>query len=80
MQGWTLALDLAMRDGTLALMDRLDAIAIDHGGRFYLAKDARMRAGTLTRSDPRAEAFRAMRQEQGLSATFRSLQSERLEL
>ena len=80
MQGWTLALDLAMRDGTLALMDRLDAIAIDHGGRFYLAKDARLRAETLTRSDPRAEAFRAMRQEQGLRAAFRSLQSERLEL
>ncbi len=80
MAGWTLALDLAMRDGTPALMDRLDAIAIDHGGRFYLAKDARLRAGTLTRSDPRAEAFRAMRQDQGLRAAFRSLQSERLEL
>jgi FAD/FMN-containing dehydrogenase len=80
MKGWTLALDLAMRDDTLALMDRLDAIAIDHGGRFYLAKDARLRADTLTRADPRAEAFRAMRQEQGLRAAFRSLQSERLEL
>jgi decaprenylphospho-beta-D-ribofuranose 2-oxidase len=80
MQGWTLALDLAMRDGTLALMDRLDAIAIDHGGRFYLAKDARMRAETLTRSDPRVAAFRAMRQNMGLRAAFRSLQSERLEL
>jgi FAD/FMN-containing dehydrogenase len=80
MQGWTLALDLAMRDGTLALMDRLDAITIDHGGRFYLAKDARMRADTLTRSDSRAAGFRAMRQAQGLPAAFRSLQSERLEL
>ena len=75
-----MALDLAMRQGTLALMDRLDAIAIDHGGRFYLAKDARMHADTLTRSDPRATAFRAMRQRHGLSAAFRSLQSERLEL
>lgn len=80
MAGWTLALDLALREGTLALMDRLDAIAIDHGGRFYLAKDARMRADTLTRSDPRATAFRAMRQRHGLPAAFRSLQSERLEL
>lgn len=80
MPGWTLALDLAMRDGTLALMDWLDAIAIDHGGRFYLAKDARMRADTLSRADPRAEGFRAMRQAQGLPAAFRSLQSERLGL
>jgi decaprenylphospho-beta-D-ribofuranose 2-oxidase len=80
MTGWTLALDLAMRDGTLALMDRLDAIAIDHGGRFYLAKDARMRAETLTRADPRVAEFRAMRRAQGLPAAFRSLQSERLEL
>lgn len=80
MAGWTLAIDLSMRPETPGLMNRLHAIAIDHGGRFYLAKDALLTAEALTRSDPRADAFRAMRREQGLGASFRSLQSERLEL
>lgn len=77
MEGYTLALDFPFSEKTAALMERLDAITLDHGGRFYLAKDARMTAATLRRSDPRAEAFAAMRREEGLG-NFRSSQSERL--
>lgn len=75
-EGYTLALGFPFSGKTAALMDRLDAIALDHGGRFYLAKDARMSAATLTRSDPRARAFAAMRAGAGLGQ-FRSSQSER---
>lgn len=78
-EGYTLALDFPFSETTAALMDRLDAITLDHGGRFYLAKDARMSAATLRRSDPRAAAFAAMRAEAGLTQ-FRSSQSERLSL
>lgn len=77
MDGYTLALDFPFSEKTAALMERLDAITLDHGGRFYLAKDARMTAATLRRSDPRAEAFAAMRREASLG-NFRSSQSERL--
>jgi FAD/FMN-containing dehydrogenase len=77
MDGYTLALDFPFSDKAAALMERLDAITLGHGGRFYLAKDARMTAATLRRSDPRAEAFAAMRREAGLGH-FRSSQSERL--
>jgi FAD/FMN-containing dehydrogenase len=76
-EGYTLALDFPFSESTARLMDRLDAITLDHGGRFYLAKDARMAAATLRRSDPRAEAFAAMRRECSLGL-FRSSQSERL--
>lgn len=80
MPGYTLALDFPLRSGTLALLDRLDRIAIEHGGRFYLAKDARMSAQALRRSDARALDFLRMREESGLRAAFRSAQSERLDL
>ncbi|MGM0743434.1 MAG: FAD-binding protein [Pseudomonadota bacterium] len=78
MSGYTLALDFPANARTLALLDRLDAIATDHGGRFYLAKDARLSAATLHRADPRAAAFCAMRRETGCDRAFASAQSERL--
>lgn len=78
--GYTLALDFPVSDRSLALMRDLDAIVIDHGGRFYLAKDARMSAATLRRTDPRADQFADWRRRSGAAARFRSAQSERLEL
>ncbi|MCC6829622.1 MAG: FAD-binding oxidoreductase [Novosphingobium sp.] len=80
MDGYTLALDFPVSPRTLALMERLDAIVVDHGGRFYLAKDSRMSAQTLRASDPRVPAFVAMRDRLGAATTFQSSQSERLQL
>jgi decaprenylphospho-beta-D-ribofuranose 2-oxidase len=49
--GYTLALDFPLRDdGLFAHLNRLDEITLQHGGRVYLAKDARLSA----------ESFRAM--------------------
>lgn len=80
MPGYTLALDFPVSARVLALMDRLDAITLDHGGRFYLAKDARLDPQTLQAADPRSKDFSALRQSQGMAARFRSAQSERLGL
>ncbi|MEE4248014.1 MAG: hypothetical protein V2I33_21690, partial [Kangiellaceae bacterium] len=80
MPGYTLALDFPVSDKVLALMDQLDAITLDHGGRFYLAKDARMRAETFHAADKRAGDFARMRQDNGTAGAFASLQSERLDL
>ena len=78
MEGYTLALDFPANARTLALLDRLDTITLGHGGRIYLAKDARMAARTLHQSDPRAAEFAQMRRDAGLRDQFASAQSERL--
>jgi decaprenylphospho-beta-D-ribofuranose 2-oxidase len=80
MEGFTLALDFPLNPKSLALMERLDRITIAHGGRFYLAKDARMSAATFAESDGRVADFRALRQQQGLGEHFASAQSDRLSL
>lgn len=80
MPGYTLALDFPANDRSLRLMDRLDAITLDHGGRFYLAKDARMPRAVLEAADDRVAGFRAMREATGAAERFVSLQSERLGL
>lgn len=79
-EGYTLALDFPAAPGALALLARLDALVADHGGRFYLAKDSRMSAETLHRTDPRMDAFAAWRRETGRAGAFASDLSERLAL
>lgn len=80
MDGYTLALDFPAHPKALALMERLDAITLAHGGRFYLAKDARVSRAAFEASDARVADFRAMRTGGGLEQTFSSMQSERLGL
>ena len=80
MEGYTLALDFPASAASLALMEQLDAITVAYGGRFYLAKDARMSSATLEAADPRLAAFREMRRASGAAASFSSLQSQRLSL
>ena len=79
MAGYTLALDFPVSDKSLRLLDLLDEIVISHGGRFYLAKDARMESDSLTRSDPRSLSLKELRRKNEF-LRFHSLQSERLKL
>lgn len=80
LEGYTLALDFPADHRSLALLDRLDGIAEDHGGRFYLAKDGRLTAERFARCEPRLPAFRRFRERSGLDLAFRSSLSERLGL
>ncbi len=58
MEGATLALDFPIRGlSTFALLDRLDAIVVEAGGRIYPAKDARMSGETFQRGYPRLSEF-----------------------
>lgn len=80
LEGYTLALDFPVRSGTARLFTELERIVVDHGGRFYLAKDAFLSPDTLRRADPRAAEFTAMRGTSGSAGRFVSALSERLEL
>lgn len=80
MEGYTLALDFPATSPALSLLRELDAIVADHGGRQYLAKDARMGAGALRRGYPRLDEFRALRAASDPAGKFSSLLSERLGL
>ncbi len=79
MEGFTLALDFPMKPTTLPLLERLDRITLEHGGRFYLAKDSRVSAATLRAADPRVSDFQQMRAG-GAADHFISAQSQRLSL
>ena len=78
--GYTLALDFPVNKKTLKLLEKLDEITLEHGGRFYLAKDSRMSESTLNQTDPRAADFVTMRSENRLDVAFQSKQSERLNI
>lgn len=80
MDGFTLALDFPVSNRNLALLAALDDVVLDHGGRFYLAKDARMPADILRRTDPRTDDFRRFRESSGCVPAFTSALSERLKL
>jgi decaprenylphospho-beta-D-ribofuranose 2-oxidase len=79
MEGYTLALDLPVNPTTLAVAADLDAIVKEHGGRLYLAKDARMPAAML-RQYPALDRFRAVRRAADPNGKFSSAMSQRLGL
>lgn len=80
MEGYTLALDFRATPAVLRLLTEFDAIVHDHGGRVYLAKDARMAAGDFRRGYPRMDEFSALRAAVDPGRKFCSLQSARLGL
>ncbi len=80
-KGTTLALDIAMRDGTQALIDELNEALLAEGGRIYLAKDSLTRPEHFRAMEgKRLERFRAARDRWDPKRRFRSAQSERLGL
>ena len=81
MDGYTLALDFPLRKGVLALLDDLDEITHRHGGRVYLAKDARCAPERVREGYPRLEEFKAIRAETtAANRGFASVLSRRLAL
>src|SRR5450755_2919214 len=81
MAGWTLALDFPARTPGLArLLDRLDRLVIEAGGRVYLAKDSRVSADSLAQMYPRLTEFRKLRAELDPDQVLASDLSRRLGL
>lgn len=79
--GVTLALDFPNHgQALLDLMDTLDRITLDAGGRIYLGKDARVPRETFRRMYPQWERWKAVRDEVDPGGLFRSAMGERLGL
>ncbi len=79
MEGYSLALDFPVNSNNLFLMKKLDEITIKYGGRFYLAKDSRIKKDIFEKSDDRVNDFKKYR-ENKLYKKFNSIQSNRLDL
>lgn len=80
MAGYTLALDFKVSPEVIALVQRLDAMVMDMGGRIYLSKDALMSEATFKATYPQWEQFEAVRAKYGAIGKFASQQSKRLGL
>lgn len=78
--GYTLALDFPARSEVFSLLDQLDQLVIDFGGRHYLAKDARMSRKTFEAGYSRLGEFSSIRDLVDLEKKMKSMQSERLGL
>jgi FAD/FMN-containing dehydrogenase len=79
-EGYTLALDFKIEPGLFELLDELDRIVLDYGGRFYLSKDVRVGKETFEKGYENIGKFRELRKKYNMIGKFSSLQSRRLEL
>jgi decaprenylphospho-beta-D-ribofuranose 2-oxidase len=78
MRGTSIALDMAVRDDTPAIVDALNACVIEEGGRVYLAKDRFTREPDFRAMEPRLAAWERVRQAWDPQRLIRSAQSVRL--
>ncbi len=79
-EGYTLALDFPVNPTTLKLMDRMDRIVRDYGGRLYLTKDSRSDAATVIQGYNRIGDFRETLERYGSTEKFGSALKQRLGL
>ena len=80
-EGYTLTLDFPVSDQELfPFLDHLDEIVLQHSGRVYLAKDARMSAQAFRRMYPRLDQWLEIKSRVDPNNRFDSDLAQRLEL
>jgi FAD/FMN-containing dehydrogenase len=76
--GISIALDLAANPGIQELVDRLNELVIEMGGRVYLAKDAFTRPEHFRAMEPRLDKWMEVRRKWDPELRLRSAQSVRI--
>lgn len=76
--GHSLVVDLPVGADARTLLDHVEGIVAEHGGRIYLAKDSTLSADRFARMYPRLPAFRQMLAEIDPQGRFRSELAARL--
>ncbi len=80
MEGYTLALDFAIKKGLFEFLEELDEIVIALGGRLYLTKDARMSLSTYKATYKNAEEIKSIISKYNSKGKFSSFLSKRLNI
>ena len=78
MKGYTLALDFPINSKLFGILDRLDEIVQEFGGRIYLTKDSRMKAGMLESGYAQLPEFLDVKRRLDGRGNMESMQSARL--
>lgn len=79
-EGYTLAVDFKTEPTIFDLLTELDQVVLNHGGRIYLTKDARMSQETFRRSYLNWHRFEEIRHQYHAIGKLSSKQSKRLGL
>ncbi len=78
--GYTLALDIPIQPGLWKYLNQLDQIVIEHGGRVYLAKDARVEPDAFRKMYPSFPKWLEVKSRVDPHNRFSSSLSERLNI
>lgn len=76
--GMSLALDLPVRNDSQEIIEALNRIVSEYGGRIYLTKDGLSTREQFAKMEPRLSAFQAVRDKWDPERRIRSAQSQRL--
>lgn len=79
-EGYTFAIDFPVSNGLDRLLDEIDRMVIDAGGRIYLGKDAFVKPATLEAMYTRLGEWRAVKAKVDPDTVFRSHLSDRVGL
>ena len=71
-EGYTLAIDFPIRSGTAALLERLDAMVLDAGGRVYLGKDSYLTSASMRAMYPGLPEWLAVKAKYDPTDRFQS--------